>query len=454
MPLWGRLPGGRLRRKSQRGWEGEKSWNEGRFEEVPDSSDDEGQDVELDLATSQKGYASHGLRFTGADRGYTAARRRKVNAYDEDSDYSEDNDDSDGDQRRQEQHMQIIVRENEDFLVEQALERIEHARLMGKTNVKLSQAEVDALERAERIPKQPEPTRNAKGKKPVKGRPKAVERKRSKSDKLSSSTPPAKAIEPRRKAKSSARDEPLAPYPMAPGPDYGHGSGAITYASSAYHAVPAQRPMSSGSKSASRTASSQSLRQRQQPTPPLPQYQHPYNAVRYFSNPDIAYAGRSPSYAPFRTDPSNPNWEPRARSASNLVPYLTDQPPYGAYQPPAPQFDPRDPRFTVPPGARIASGPPDPYPVPQYPAPQIPAYRHPQDDMFLYGTNMSGHGDTAGEDDDMEDDNEDQGVEIDVVEQAGGSYEVQKRSGAAAAAGNRGRGGGGLVVAKRGKRGK
>jgi hypothetical protein len=89
-----------------------------------------------------------------------------------------------------------------------------------------------------------------------------------------------------------------------------------------------------------------------------------------------------------------------------------------------------------------------------YPVPQMSGYRYPQDEMFLYSPNTPSRGTMTGEDDDEEDDDDDydQGVEIDVVEQSGGSYGIQTRSGAAAAAGNRGRGGG--AMAKRGRRGK
>ncbi|ERF75093.1 hypothetical protein EPUS_04875 [Endocarpon pusillum Z07020] len=439
MPPWGRPPGGRPGRKNHRGWGGQQSW----VEEIEDSDDDDaGQGVELELAVSQRRHVSDELHFTGVDLGSSRVRRRKANAYDEDSDYSEDDDD-DG----QAPNMQIMLREKEDLLVERALERIRRARMLGKTNVKLSQAEVDALERAERIQKQPDPSRNVKGKQVATTRPRAQERKRSKTDKPSTSTPPLKAIEPKRKAKSSSQEEPRPSYPAIPGPDYGQSSGAMVYAPPGYYTGTAQRPRSSSSKSRSRTASSQSLRQPQQQTPSIPQYQHPYHAGRYFSNPDTAYAGLPPSNPSLRSDPSNPNWEPRARSASNLVPYPVDQPPYPLYQPPPPQFDPRDPRFAVPPGPRIASGPPDMYPVPQ-----IPGYRHPQDEMFLYSPNTLVHETMTGENDEEEEDDDDQGVEIDVVERSGGSYGIQTRSSAAAAAGNRGRGGG--IVAKRGKRGK
>jgi PRA1 family protein 1 len=423
---------------------------EQRFEEVEDSDDDDNQGVELDLSLARRRHISDELRFTGVDLNSSRVRRRKGNAFDEDSDYSDgDDDDDDDDDDRQGQSLQIILREKEESLVERALERIERAQTLGKTKVKLSQAEIDALDRANRMPKQHGPPRNAKGKKVAASRPKFQERKRSKSDKPSSSTPPLNMAEPRRKAKSSAREEPRLPYPMPLGPEYGQASGAMVYAPGGYYAVPVQRPRSLSSKPGTRTASSQSLRQPQQHAPSLPQYQHPYHAGRYFSNPDTSYAGLPPSNLSLRPDPLDPNWEPRARSTSNLVPYPVDPPFYPSYPAPQPpQFQQPDPRFVIPPGPRIASGPPD-----MYPPSHLADYRRPQDEMFLYNSNVPVDESMAG-DEEEDDDDDNQGVEIDVVERSGGTYGVQTRSRAAAAAGNRGRGGSGGIVAKRGTKGK
>jgi PRA1 family protein 1 len=443
MPPWGRPSGGRPGKKNQREWGGQPLWDQ-RFEEIEDSDDDDNQGVELDLDLTRRRHISDELRFTGVDLNSSKVRRRKVNAYEEDSDYS-DGDDDDDDYDGQGQSMQIILRKKEDSLVERALERIERAQMLGKTNVKLSQAEVDALERAKRMPKQIDPPR-AKGKKVAALRPKLQERKRSKSDKPSSSTPPLNIGEPRRKAKSSAREEPRPPYPMPVAPEYGQAGGAMMYAPAGYYAAPVQRPRSASSKPGTRTTSSQSLRQPQQHAPSLPQYQHPYHGGRYFSNPDTAYAGLPPSNLSLRPDPLDPNWEPRARSTSNLVPYPVDPPFYHPYPaPPPPQCDPRDPRFVMPPAPRITSGPPD-----MYPPSHLADYRHPQDEMFRYSPNILMDESMTG--DEEEDDDDNQGVEIDVVERSGGTYGVQTRSRAAAAAGNRGRGGG--IVAKRGTKGK
>ncbi|KAL8918495.1 MAG: hypothetical protein Q9208_007302 [Pyrenodesmia sp. 3 TL-2023] len=46
--------------------------------------------------------------------------------------------------------MQVALRNKEDLLVQQALERIRRAQVLGKRNVKLTQPEIDALERKRR----------------------------------------------------------------------------------------------------------------------------------------------------------------------------------------------------------------------------------------------------------------------------------------------------------------
>jgi hypothetical protein len=88
-----------------------------------------------------------------------------------------------------------------------------------------------------------------------------------------------------------------------------------------------------------------------------------------------------------------------------------------------------------------------------YPPSHLADYRRPQDEMFLYNSNVPVDESMAG-DEEEDDDDDNQGVEIDVVERSGGTYGVQTRSRAAAAAGNRGRGGSGGIVAKRGTKGK
>ena len=333
--------------------------------------------------------------------------------------------------------MQVMLREKEDLLVERALERMRRARELGKTNVKLTRAEIDALERAERRQKITVPLpKPSKGKKAVQTRPKLAEKKQSKgSDRSAGNSPALKAIEPRKRGKSSSgsREPAQLPYPVLPDDPYG--PGALMHAPQGYYPPRAARPSSSASRPGSRTASAHSVRQQQSHTPPMPQYQHPYHQGRYYSNPD-AYslrlqAGGMPAYP--RPDPSDDNWEPRARSSSSLISYPVDQFSQAGYPsqgPAPPRFDPNDPRFASPQTQRIASGPPDMYMHPSM-------YRPPQEQLYLPGSGANARGEEEDEDSD-----EEAGVQVEVTERAGGDYGVQTRAGASAAAGNRGGGGG------------
>ncbi len=322
-----------------------------------------------------------------------------------------------------------------------ALERIERARALGKTDVKLEPSEIEALQRAGVIPRPPSnpapvPKAAPTVKKPAQAKPKAIEAKKNgKGTKSASNSPKVKAIEGRsrgrsiasNRSKSDSREDAVVPYPILPDERY-------TYppASYARGSAPASRQQSKA-----RTNSSQSLRQHPQAMPP---YQHPYYSSRYYSNPDM-YAPRpgSNSSRASRPDPTHPDWEPRARSSSSLVPYPLDQLPHtGAGK--ARRFDPSDPRFASPPSRRIHSGPP------------AAQYRRPQDELFLpegqqpevmqYLTNSSHEDDDDDDDDDNEEpeeatedsDDSGQGVQVNVEETRGGGYAIQTR--AAAAKGN------------------
>ena len=459
MPPWGRPSGGRSGKRSQKEWARPRSWEERRFEEIEDTDEDEAAGVELYLGASQKRYVSDELGPAGTGINSLKARRRKGNVYDEDSDFLEHDDEDEDEASGDDQNMQLVLREKEDFLVERALERIRRARMLGKTNVKLSQAEVDALERAEQAQKKPNAQKLLQGKKPTAPRSKKDERRKSKSDQaVTSSVPSPKAIEPRRKAKSSPKNEHLASYPASPNLDYGRQvPSAMQYGLPNHYPVPAQRPARPRSKSGSRPSSSQTLRhgqQQQQPqhrlsSPPLgpsahpapQQYQYPYHAGRYFSSPDPGFAGRAPSNTSLRSDPSDPNWEPRARSTSNLVPYSIDPSMYTMYHPsahpplpPAPpqhqsspppfQYNPRGARVAMPTVPRVSPEPPN-----MYTASQLPPYRSPENEFYLPAPPASVGGAAASKEsiDDGDDDDE-QDVEVDVIEQPGANYGIQTRS--------------------------
>jgi PRA1 family protein 1 len=405
VPPWGRPPGARLSR-GQRAWAAQQSWSDydHRFEEL--ETDDDGYNgVGLN-----QGYGSkrHGRRSTGID-------------YDED--YSPSDDEgyevSTGLVRRGQG--QVMLREKEDALVERALERIRRARALGKTNVKLSRAEIDALERLERsqnppptppIP-MPAPKQASKGKKAPQPKQKAIEAKKpAKNSKSASNSPKPKPKESRsrgqsvasNRSKNSAKDE--VPYPVSPDEPYG--------------AYPQWYGRPGGPNSLQQEARAGSSRAYQRESmPAYPYYNHAYN-----SHPDVVYGHRPGSNSSWasRPDPADPDWEPRARSASSLINYPVDQLPQQAVAGTgrAPRFDPSDPRFASPPKRRVVSGPP----------------RGRSDELFLpddqpdvsqYLTESTTNDEARSTSDS---DDSGQGVQVDVEERTGGSYAIQTRAAA------------------------
>ena len=453
MPPGGRPPGARLWKKS-RGWESQQSWEDRRFEELVDNDEGDGEGVYLDPAYAQNRFVSDELYFDGIDVG-PSRRRRGNNVSEEDSEYIDDETYNRAPNGTDGWNMQVMLREKEDFLVERALERIRRARMLGKTNVKLSQAEIDALERAERNQQRQSAAPKApRSKKPPQTKPRAEERRGSKGKKSPPTSVPPKVLEPRRRGRSSTgrREDasPVSPpYPILSHETYGSASGALPHAPQSYYAQANPQQSSSSSRPTSRRRSSQSLRQKQQHTPPPPQYQHPYSQTRYFSNPDYPYAAGPSRTSTLRTDPTDPSWEPRARSTSNLVPYPADQHGYPAYYaqgPPPMYFDARDPRFAIPQARRMASGPPDVYAgSPMYGRSQEELFLRNEDDPRMMGRAYPQQMDTSGDGTTTTDEDEDgeQGVQVqvEVTARPNGEYGVQTRSSSGAAAGSRGRGG-------------
>jgi len=420
VPPWGRPPGARLTR-GQRAWAAQ-SWSEydDRFEEL--ETDDDGlHGVELDQGYVPKRFASDELRFTGIDMGArSGARRRHPDYYDDDYTPSdEEYDGSTGLVRRSQG--QLMLREKEEALVERAQERIRRARALGKTNVKLSRAEIDALDRLERsqnppptppIP-MPAPKAAPKGKKAAAPKQKAIESKKTgKSSKSGSNSPKPKSKESRSRgqsvastrSKGSAKEEALVPYPVSPDEQYAY---PPWYG----------RPGGPNSLHQEARAGSASRMPQREPMPPMPYY-HAYN-----SHPDVIYGprpGSNSSYAS-RPDPADPDWEPRARSASSLVNFPLDQLPQQAVAGTgrAPRFDPADPRYASPPTRRVVSGPPRGRPDELF---------LPDDQEVMQYLTESTTNDEARSTSDSDDSS--QGVQVNVEERAGGQYAIQTRAAA------------------------
>lgn len=458
MPPWGRPPGGRPGRRNDRQRDLRRSWAyDDRVEEL-DTDDDISQGVELDQDYGDKRFVSDELRFTGIDLGGGAIRRRRSGGnYNDFTPSDDDEDDYDPTSTLvPRQELQIVYKEKEDMLVERALERIARARALGKADVKLSRAEIDALERLERNQHPPRPSAapkmaapQSKKEAPVKRKPVEVRKKASRNDtKSASNSPRRKPVDSRDRGPSISsnssgrgeRDDQIAAYQVYPiDHDYGHVGRRLPYPQGNYITGPRQ---AESSRQGSRTNSSQSLRQQQpsQQMQPVPPYQHPYYATRYASNPDAAYSQRpgSNSSRASRPDPSEPDWEPRARSTSSLVNVPLDQLPYQANTARAPRFDPSDPRYASP-QRRVASG----SPLAQQHSPV--AYRRPQDELFLPNDPSDVMRYLAPSEEEEEDDDDDsdydEGVQVDVSERPGGEYAIQTRSATASNPGNRGKNG-------------
>ncbi|KAK6615598.1 prenylated rab acceptor 1 [Botrytis cinerea] len=143
MPRWGRPPGAKGSRR-RRQWEQDQGhWQQSRVEELDSEGDTDTQGVGLHLG--EKRFASDPLHFTGIDIS-SNTRPRRGYSYDEaerssESD-SEDSDYHDGGDK------QLALRgDSEEAIVQGALARIRRAQEKGRQDVKLTQEELDALER-------------------------------------------------------------------------------------------------------------------------------------------------------------------------------------------------------------------------------------------------------------------------------------------------------------------
>ncbi|KIW72263.1 hypothetical protein PV04_00469 [Phialophora macrospora] len=452
MPPGGRPPRGRPGRNNDRLWElqqQQRSWEyDARVEELDTDDDISPQGVMLDQNYGQPRYRSDELRFTGIDLGGGMVRRRRSgDVYTGDFTPSDDEEEFEYDLQSgliRRPDIQVAYREKEELLVQRAEERIARARALGKPNVKLSRAEIDALERSERNRNPPPlsttPKAAPKSKKEapvVKRKPVEVRKSWSGANARSASDSPSKGKsgDSRSRGKNTAgngsappsRESSVTAHALPPADlDYDR---RVPYTQG--HNLAGARQIDPSWRTP-QTNPNQALRQFSQAMPPP---QHPYYTTRYSSNPDVVYGNRpgSNSSRSSRPDPSEMEWEPRARSTSSLVNVPLDQLPYQANVGRAPRFDPSDPRFASP-QRRVASGPP---------AVQNQAthYRRPQDELFLpdgqpevYNYLAPGAEDDNDDDDDDDDDSDyDAGVEINVTERPGGTYAIQTRSASAAA---------------------
>ena len=430
MPPWGR-PSGAWQGKRRKEWERQtRQWEEQRRFEELDSDSDDGQGVVLDDS-----FVSDDLNFTGTDLG-PYLKDRRSHEYSDDSDDSYDRVEIDD---RNGAAMQVALRDKEELLVQMASERIRRAQLLGKTVVKLSQAELDALERQRQKD-------DAKARKPV-PRPK-ISDKRQSSGRSSNSWKTVLPIAGRRKSRSSLtknnEDDRVGHGPNLPpgfvvaGPD-----GKTIYAPIGYEPAPGP-PSGSSSRPGSRSTSSHSLSQQ---TPPvaLPQYRG--QQKRYFSVPEQHLPlSTSRTHTPPlpRPQSAETSWISRSRSSSSTQPYPVDPHQYRTYSPPLPQI----PAQYVQ-GRRNVSGPTEvQYPYMRSPPPSSVArpYASSSDPSLLRREYSAGNGqhDIVGVeyDDEDEDDDEDEGVQVDV-RPYGQGYNVNVTAGGS---------GSGSIRARKGRR--
>jgi len=371
-----------------------------RFEEL--GSDEDGrQGVGLDGA-----FVGDKLHFTATDLGRRSPRRRDYN-YSGSSQSSEDDRTSDDAAGRT---MQIALKNKEESLVQKALERIRRAQMLGKKNVKLTQPELDALERKRW---KDQAMSNQTNRRSSASDSKGFSRRRSSGQ--SSGTPKDKKPSKRSSKgyfpaydgdSSSSSRKATPPGILVPGP-----TGAPAFSPLGYY-PPTTASQSKSSRSGSRSASSHSLAQ---VSPPLPRT----GKYRYSSGPESSPAPRSPQSS--RRLPDDPNWEPRSRSSSTAsAPYLPDPYLYQVYSPPLPQLPAQYSH-----GRRIVSNPQQDVRYP--PIRGEPSARSSEPSLLRREPSRQASPSVSGNEDGTEsDDDRDEGVQVDVIPY-GQSYGINIR---------------------------
>ncbi|KAL8943639.1 MAG: hypothetical protein Q9216_000927 [Gyalolechia sp. 2 TL-2023] len=369
-----------------------------------DSDDDGEQGVTLDGS-----YFSDELHFTGTDLGvYSRNRRKHGEGYDSGS--SEDGEGSAG---RSAGTMQVALRNKEDLLLQQALERIRRAQMLGQRDVKLTQPEIDALERKRRQDESRR-TRIGSGSKQAERRRLSnqlqLNGKDSKSGKRRSS-----GLSPNLERTYASEGRGTTPPGMiVPGPDGRPVHTPIGY----YPPLAKQSSGSQGPRAGSRSGSTSNL---QQSTPPLPSSPYWSGQSRYPSEPD--YPSPSPASPLMRRLPDDPHWNPRPRSASSNHQYTLEPQYHQTYASHPPHNSTRYGHER-----RIVSGPAEvQYPsISRRPLPMSSTHAASSDPSLPRRIQCGERDlDVNASAEETEDDDEDYGVQVDVLQNEHG-YEVRR----------------------------
>ena len=309
--------------------------------------------------------------------------------------------------------MQLALRDKEEMLVQNALERIRRAQLLGKKNVKLTQPELEALERKQKI----DQALNDNARRRSSGSNLKGEDRRRRSDQSSNIVKERKPIKRKSKGYFLAYDgESSSSSRRATPPGVNvPGAGAVGFSPLGHYSPTQERSSPSGSRS----ASSHSL---VQSSPMAPRASK--KRLSSAHDPQALPPSRSPNLS--RRLPDDADWMPRPRSTSSVSGQFNPYDPYQyqTYSPPPAQIPSQDNHYGQ--GRRHVSSP---QPERRYPSIRGEAQSHLSESSSLRREHF-GHG-TPGESDSadgsMSDDDEGDGVQVNVIPYGQG-YSISSRS--------------------------
>ena len=310
--------------------------------------------------------------------------------------------------------MQLALRNKEEVLVQRALQRIHRAQMLGKTNVKLTQPELDALQRKGRKDQTLEQQIAGKS---SSSHSRVIERRRSSGQSSSTSKDQTSGKRKSKRYLSGYEDESSSGSRRATPPGIlASGSTGVPAFSPLGYYPPSTIPQGRSLGSSSRSASSHS---QARDSPPIPRS----GKQRYSSGPDAPQASHKPrSPLSSRSLPDDPNWTPRSRSSSSATTqaYPADGYSYQLYSPPIPQMPAHYSQ-----GRRIVS---NPQPDVHYPRIRGEPRAHPSESSSQRGgqPNRVTPNVTDSEDDTDSDDDGDDGVQVNVASYGSG-YSVSDR---------------------------